>query len=167
MATLVMSSTFLRMVVSFAHSLPRLPSELDVLVVRKEKEQSHHNFRVQRSVVQEALEWLLTGNKYYRANQVHLNEDALQQLPENGDVSGLTSLQVEEVTADDQLHPPQEDLYGAHLPSSFVPNAQQRHTEQETVRQSIEERQSGSAHTLMWPTIGGAPIKAYEQLLLD
>ena len=42
--------------ISFARSLPRLPSELDVLVIRKEKEQSHHDFRVRRAAVQEALE---------------------------------------------------------------------------------------------------------------
>ena len=52
-----------RDVVSFAHDLPRLPSELDVLVVRKEQGQSHHDFRVRRAVVQEALQWLLE-NKY-------------------------------------------------------------------------------------------------------
>ena len=50
-------------VISFAHSLPRLPFELGVLVVRKEQDQSHHDFRVRRAVVQEALEWLLE-NKY-------------------------------------------------------------------------------------------------------
>ena len=60
-----------------------------------------------------------------------------------------------------KTHSSQEDLYGAHLPSSFVPNAQQHQTEQETVRQSIEERQGGSAHALMWPTIGGTPIKEF------
>ena len=37
-------------VISFAHSLPRLPSELDVLVVRKEQDQSHRDFRVRRAV---------------------------------------------------------------------------------------------------------------------
>lgn len=36
-------------VVSFALSLPRLPSELDVLVVRKNSEQSHRDFRVRKS----------------------------------------------------------------------------------------------------------------------
>ena len=149
-------------VISFAHSLPRLPSELDVLIVRKEKEQSHQDFKVRRAVVHEALEWLLQNNKYYRANQVHLNQDVLQQLPENGDVSELTSLQLEEsAAAEEQEQPSQEDLYGAHLPSSFVPNAVQQHTEQETVRQSIEQRQSGSVHTLMWPTIGGTPINEF------
>ena len=65
-------------VVSFAYSLPRLPSELDVLVVRKDNEQSHRDFRVCRTVVHEALTWLLENNKYYRANAVRLNEEALQ-----------------------------------------------------------------------------------------
>ena len=79
-------------VVSFALSLPRLPSELDVLVVRKNSEHSHRDFRVRRSVVQQALTWLLNNNRYYRANAVHINEEALKQLPEDGDLSNLTSL---------------------------------------------------------------------------
>ena len=58
---------------SFAHSLPRLPSELDVLVVRKDSEQSHREFRVRRTVVHEALAWLLENN---RANAVQINEEA-------------------------------------------------------------------------------------------
>ena len=143
---------------SFAHSLPRLPSELDVLVVRKEQDQSR-DFRVRHASVQAALEWLLENNKYYRANQVHLNEDVLQQLPENGDISELTSLQLQESTAEDHTQPSQEDLYRAHLPSSFVPNAVQQQTEQ--VRQSIQEWQSGSTSTLMWPNIGGTPINEF------
>lgn len=57
-------------VVSFALSLSSLPSELDVLVVRKNSEQSHRDFRVRRSVVQQALTWLLNNNRYYRANAV-------------------------------------------------------------------------------------------------
>ena len=47
-------------VASFANTLPRLPSELDVIVVRKEgAAESHHDFRVRRSVVLHALQWLL------------------------------------------------------------------------------------------------------------
>ena len=39
-------------VASFAQSLPRLPSELDVIVVRKKgAKQTHRGFRVQRGVV--------------------------------------------------------------------------------------------------------------------
>ena len=145
-------------VISFARSLPRLPSQLDVLVVRREKHQSH---RDRRAVSQEALEYLLANNKYYRTNDMHLDADVLQQLPEDGDITDLTSLQLEEPTTEDPSQPPQDDIYRAHLPSSFVPNAVQQQTEQETVRQSFEQRQSGSTNTLMWPTIGGTPINEF------
>ena len=47
---------------SFATSLPRLPSDVQILVVRKEREQSHKDFRVRRSVVEEALTRLLANN---------------------------------------------------------------------------------------------------------
>lgn len=50
-------------IVSFASSLSRLLSELDVLVIRKDNDQSHQNFHVCRAVVQEALTWLLENNK--------------------------------------------------------------------------------------------------------
>ena len=99
--------------ISFAHSLPRLPSELDVLVIREEKEQSHHDFRVRRAVV--ALDWLLQNNKYHQANEVHLNQDVLQQLPENSDVSELTSLQLEKSATEEHEQSSQKDLYGLHL----------------------------------------------------
>jgi len=49
-------------VLLFATSLSRLPSEIDILVVRKEKDQAHQGFHVRRHVVQEALSCLL-GNK--------------------------------------------------------------------------------------------------------
>ena len=52
---------------SFASSLPRLPAELDVIVVRKEgAAKSHRDFHVRRSVVLAALQWLVDNNKYYR-----------------------------------------------------------------------------------------------------
>jgi len=35
---------------------------------------------------------------------------------------------------------------------SFVPNATQQRTEQETVQQSLQDLQSGSTRTVIWPT---------------
>ena len=56
---------------SFARKLPRLPSQLDVIVVRKEgTNQSCHHFRVRRAVVHQALQWLVANNIYYQSNQV-------------------------------------------------------------------------------------------------
>ena len=50
-----------------------------------------------------------------------------------------------------------EPIFPLHL---FLMLTQQR-TEQETVQQSIQDLQSGSSHTRMWPTIGGAPINEF------
>jgi len=118
-------------VLSFATSLPRLPSEIDVLVVRKEKDQAHQDFRVRRRVVQQALSWLLENNRYYRANQVCMNAEALEQLPEDGNLSSLTSVQPKPSTAPQGCQPSEEDPYMAHLSSSFVPNAVHQSTEQD------------------------------------
>ena len=75
----------------FANSLPRLPSELDIIVIRKGAANSHRDFHVRRAVVLRALQWLLTNNKYYRG--VRLNPDALALLPEDGNLTGLHSPQ--------------------------------------------------------------------------
>ena len=80
-------------VLSFSTSLPQLPSELDIVVVKKYgTHQSHHEFHVRRSVVQNFLQWLRINNGYYRANQVHINQGALAQLPQDGNspVSSVT-----------------------------------------------------------------------------
>ena len=70
-------------VASFANTLPRLPSELDVIVVRKEgAAESHNDFRVRRSVVFCALQWFLANNIYYR--NIHIDPDAIAVLPEDG-----------------------------------------------------------------------------------
>ena len=75
------------------HRLPRLPSELDVVVVRKEgANQSHRDFRVRRSVVHRALEWLVTHNIYYRANHIHISQDALAQFPQDGNLSTVVTV---------------------------------------------------------------------------
>ena len=77
---------------SFAHRLPRLPSDLDIVVVRKEgADQSHRDFRVRRSVVHRALQWLSTNN-IYRVNHIHIDEDALAQLPHDGNLSNISRL---------------------------------------------------------------------------
>ena len=52
-------------VMSFANRLPRLPSNLSCMVVRKEGvDQSHRDFHVRRSVVHRALQWLIMNNIY-------------------------------------------------------------------------------------------------------
>ena len=71
METADMSSTSLRMSPHFL-TLPQLSSELDVIIVRKERtDQSHRHFHVRRSVAHRALQWLVMYNKYYRPSSVY------------------------------------------------------------------------------------------------
>ena len=102
-------------VASFVNSLPRLPTEHDITVVRKQgAADSHHDFRVRRSVVLAACQWLLANNQYYCSGQI--NNDALALLPEDGNLTGLRSVTLDSVT-DDSEAPSAEDVhpYDAHL----------------------------------------------------
>ena len=140
---------------SFATSLPRLSADISVLVVRKEREQTHRDFHVRRRVVEEALTWLIANNIYYQRHSVRLNQDTLASLPEDGDLTDLRSIQPvqseAEVTYDEATT---ED----HYSSSFVPNAAPPATERETIEQALGQSQSS---TLMWPSIGGTPINEF------
>ena len=94
-------------VASFANTLPRLPSQLDVIVVRKEgAAESHHDFCVRRSVVLCALQWLLANNIYYL--NVQIDPDAIAVLPEDGYLTGLHSMTLESSDDDQELPSPQD-----------------------------------------------------------
>jgi len=93
--------------VSFANSLPELPSELDFIVVRKEdSNQSHRDIRVHRTVVEQ---WLISNNIYYRANHIHINQETLACLLQDGCLSNSSAANVETDPA-----PSDEELYDSH-----------------------------------------------------
>jgi hypothetical protein len=154
-------------VATFANSLPRLPNELDVIIVRKEgAANSHRDFRVRRAIVLHALQWLVANNKYYR--NIHINPDALAMLPEDGNLSGLHSVTLDSTDADTESPLAQdeaEDPYSSYLSGSFVPSTTRQLTEQETVRQSVHERQTCRqpvASTIVsWPQSGSTPINEF------
>ena len=153
-------------VASFANSLPRLPSELDVIIVRKEgANQSHRDFRVRRSRVLSALQWLQTNNVYY--HNININPDALILLPEDGDLSGLTSVTIDP-TASHEISPQEHgDTCDDHLTRTFVPISMRALTEQETIRQSVQQRQQHTSHSpatspaVVWPTTATTPINEF------
>ena len=136
---------------------------------------THRDFRVKRSVVHRALNWLVTHNQYCRSNHVHIDVNALEQLPHDGNLSQLTAITVESAITEPPATntpvtgPPvadtpatSEDPYSAHLPQSSVPFATRSMTEQEAVHQSVQERQlspstSSSPATMMWPLLEEYP----------
>ena len=149
-------------VASFVNNLPRLPTELGVIIVRKEgSANSHRDFHVRR-----ALQWLVVNNKYYR--NICIDPDALAMLPEDGDLSGLNSITLnsnDEDTGSFAAPDQDEDPYETNLSSSFVPSTTQQMTEQETVKQSVQDRQSNqqpvSPSTESWPPCGSTPINEF------
>ena len=53
-------------VTSFINSLPRSPADLDIIVARKEGvTDTHKDFRVRRSAVLHAIQWLVENIVYH------------------------------------------------------------------------------------------------------
>ena len=81
-------------IASLADKLPRTPSEIDVVVIRKEGALGRHrDFRVRRSVVLHALQWLTVNNILYYRN-MNIDHDVLGILPVDGHLSGLVTMAV-------------------------------------------------------------------------
>lgn len=137
---------------SFANSLPRLPNQLDVIIVRKQgSTETHHDFRVRRSVVLCALQWLITYNVYF--HNITINYDALTLLPEDAAISDLC---VMTINSDKSEPSAQSDLYCAPHHSSFVPDL----TQQQRIRHSVNQEPATKA-TLPWPPISHTPINEF------
>ena len=126
-------------------------------MVRKEgAANTHHDFCVRRGVVLRALQWLLANNRYYL--NVRINVDALALLPDDRNLNGLHSITLDSTIDDPEpLSAQNEDPYDAHLSASFVPSTTQWMTVQETIRQSVQERQPHQQQmappTVSWPVL--------------
>ena len=144
---------------TFATSLPRLPKELDILIVRKEgSDCTHRDFRVRKSVVLGALLWLKHHNKYYR--NVNIDYDSLNELPEDGNLSGLTGIKTSRNVEEDR--PLLENDENSHDAESFVPIAVQKLTELEAVKKSVADGQKSSPRNIVpWPPRADTPINEF------
>ena len=140
-------------VASFTNNLPRSPSQLDVIIVRKEGATgSHKDFRVRRSVV---LEWLIEHNIYYRS--VTIDHSALAQLPTDGDLTNLPTMRVD---SNEEENPAREDddPYNTILGSTFIPLPVRSQTQQQVIQQSIAQSSSSSSSSsslpvpISWPS---------------
>ena len=74
---------------------------------------------------------------------------------------------IESSSADQELSSGQdEDPYDAHLARTFVPLSNNRLTEEETIRQSVQDRQCDQPHVVppivMWPPTSGTSTELYQ-----
>lgn len=91
-----------------------------------------------------------------------INHDALDLLPEDGNVSRLTLVTIETINdhSTEDVHV-DEDSYDAHLAGTFVPITGCQLTQQEIISQSVLEQQSDHLPsvppTVIWPAAGTNP----------
>lgn len=143
-------------VTSFVNNLPRSPTSLDVIIVRKQgAAESHRDFRVRRSVVFRALQWLVLNNKYY--DDVTINHDIVEQLPIDSDLTNLITVRV----SSDELEIPvqQDDPYDSNMHGTFVPTVTAGITEQQAIHQSVMN-QPAMQH-VNWPATERNPINEF------
>lgn len=103
---------------------------------------------MRRSVVLRALQWLKKKPQIQKY-------DALDQLPEDGDLTGLSSVMLKLSIDEDER--PTGEIDGASSTSSFVPLLDSKQTEEEIIKRSMEERQT----TLPWPSASKVPINEF------
>ena len=148
---------------SFATSLPWLPTDLDIIVVRKEGTLgSHRDFRVRRSRILSALQWLKENNRYYHA--ITIVDSALAKLPEDGDIAGVSTVSLP-LDSDDHITDLADAEDDLNMSCTFVPVGPRRQVEHEVVRQSIASyQQPGETETptAQWPEIQNAPINEFK-----
>ena len=144
-------------VASFVSSLPRDPSQLDVVVVRKEGSAGpHKDFKVRRSRVLHALQWLIDNNPYF--SSISLDHDVLAQLPENGELPGLSTVTVsDDGDSNDSTTQQGEASDSDQLSSSFVPLVHRKTTEREAVEQVVSEQPT----PVVWPPQGENPLNEF------
>ena len=146
---------------SFVTSLPRHPSDIDVILVCKEGAlETHKDFRVCHSKILMALAWL-KQNKYY--HDISLDQSALAQLPEDGNLTGLLTV-VLPLDDDDHVSdstPLDDDTV---MSSTFVPMVPRKQTEQNIIRQNISSRQhtDETERTVQWPQVENTPINEFK-----
>lgn len=111
-----------------------------MIIVRREGvDVSHHDFRVRRSVVLSALQWLMENSVYYQ--HINLDTHALTLLPEDGNLCGMFSIVADPASTElvEEEQGDSHNTHDTHFTQSFVPINYQKVTEQEAVRQMVDE----------------------------
>ena len=138
----------------FVSSLPRQPSDLDIVIIRKEGSGSNHrDFCVRRSKILAALQWLVTNNAYF--SNITIDHTNLSALPENDHLANIPTISVDEP---DLCTNAMEDQGYSGFSRTFVPSVHPTMTEEESIRQSLQS----AAVTVTWSTRGQTPLNEFQ-----
>lgn len=149
---------------SITRTLPRLCDAIEVITVRREgSDNQHSDFRVRRRIVQSALEWLVQNNIYYR--DITIDQSRLQQLPQNGYLSGIRTLTIPGNTiTESELGTTQRDTNPSHFSQTFIPIHNLNTTELQRVSSAIEgsiDQSSSDNNIIRWPEVCSTPVNEF------
>ena len=138
----------------FVDQLPRSPSSLPVIIVRKPGADSTHiDLTVRRHVVLRALQWLKQNNPLYR--DIIIDHTYIESLPSNGVPLDLQTF---------EYTPQNEDTLEIQDSSSnsadsnpFLPLPQKSPTEDSVIRHIVND-----TDPLDWPDIIGEPLNEFK-----
>ena len=116
---------------------------------------SHKDFKVRRSRVLQALQWLIENNQHFR--EISLDHAALAQLPESGELPGISAVTLPNDESGTEPDFEQSDGHDSEqLSSSSVPAAPHQATEREAVEQVVSGEQAAT-----WPPRGDTPLNEF------
>ena len=146
-----------------ATSLPRYPKELSLIVIKmKGKDNTFKDVPVRRHMVQNALTWLINNNPHYQ--EVHLNQQCLESLAENGIPNDLISIERENDVrepSDLSFGPQNEEeiVYNEGIQvNTFLPVPQCQQQEIDAIQQKLS---SIDNQHIAWPTVDNEPTNEY------
>jgi len=145
--------TFTQDVLQFVNTLPRHPSALGILIVRKTFSDGHFDFKVRRDKIIKALVWLKSNNIYY--SDINLDMNIVRLMPEDGDISHLipsVTTHVEEAVVNESSL---EDFFESHVVKTvFV-------AEQNMLAESLKGLVLDKDPPLPWPRPNDSPIHEF------
>ncbi|KAJ7929788.1 hypothetical protein B0H13DRAFT_1507614, partial [Mycena leptocephala] len=152
----------------FHQKVPLLPQECDVIIMRRTgtdpvtNEDIHQDFRVHRNILQKWLEYLSEHHPTFQSQEVTIDWNRVNQLPENASVRNrLCTVQSQNIPEPEpDTGPPEEgenpEPQDPLFTRGFVPNVTNGQTEIEQLRAAALN--SDEPIILTMPAIRGTPI---------
>ena len=158
----------------FATKLPRSPSSLEVLVVRRQSasnSEAYREFRVRRVKVARALNWLKDNNRYYA--DIIIDNEVLRSLPINDSVDKqLQDISDDEndddVISDIENEANDDDVITRSekdddvITRSFVPLLPSGNREDAAIKETLDRVQEGNHSNIAWPQINSNPVNEFQ-----
>jgi hypothetical protein len=158
----------------FHAKVPLLPEHCDVIIMRRTgvdietSDAVYQDFRVRRAVVQQWLEYLESHHPTFRAREVTVDYNHLNQLPEDSSVyARLRTIEAQDIEEPAEPVGPPETETEPHVDEEqtplfsrgFVPNLQTSSTELEQLHAAAFHNDQPIVLTM--PIIRGTPISEY------